>query len=255
MRRLILFFVFLIPFSLFSIEISLEENKAESGTVGYVDIVKIFNRFAVDYKKGFDKAVGEKQKIVDDRKVELNFFKAQKEKLNFEYQIAKMYEDYNKALAAVLAQSSDVSTNTTVSNSTDTVLESVKSSSETVSVSTEQKNIEAPYIIMPGVGKITLSNYKFSFSSSTVEIEKEISNLDKKISDIEKNLSELKSKFDDELSKKAAKDNEYVLKKIYNAIEEVARSEGVSVVVDKKNILFGRKTVDLTDKVIKKLEE
>jgi len=49
--------------------------------------------------------------------------------------------------------------------------------------------------------------------------------------------------------------SEMLLGKIYDAIREVARESGVSVVVDKSQILFGQDSVDLTDKVVKKLQE
>lgn len=48
---------------------------------------------------------------------------------------------------------------------------------------------------------------------------------------------------------------EMLLGKIYDAVREVARESGVSVVVDKTQILFGQNSVDLTDKVLKKLKE
>ena len=45
-----------------------------------------------------------------------------------------------------------------------------------------------------------------------------------------------------------------VLARLYRAINEVARKEGVSVVVDKTTILYGHPAVDLTDKVLKHLK-
>jgi Skp family chaperone for outer membrane proteins len=44
-----------------------------------------------------------------------------------------------------------------------------------------------------------------------------------------------------------------VLAKLYRAISEVAKREGVSVVVDKSATLYGHPAVDLTDKVLKQL--
>jgi len=48
--------------------------------------------------------------------------------------------------------------------------------------------------------------------------------------------------------------SEILLGKIYVGIQDVAREEGISVVVDKNQILFGQKAVDLTDKVLQKLK-
>ncbi|MBI5244615.1 MAG: OmpH family outer membrane protein [Elusimicrobia bacterium] len=60
---------------------------------------------------------------------------------------------------------------------------------------------------------------------------------------VEKNLLELEGRR-----------SEILLGKIYAVIQEVAHENGVGVVVDKGQILFGQHSVDLTDKVIKKLE-
>ena len=45
-----------------------------------------------------------------------------------------------------------------------------------------------------------------------------------------------------------------VLARLYRAINEVARKEGVSVVVDKNTILYGHPAVNLTDKVLAHLK-
>ncbi|MEF3280643.1 MAG: OmpH family outer membrane protein [Elusimicrobiota bacterium] len=257
MRYIIFLFFLFFSFPLVSIEISLEENKAESGTVGYVDITRIFKIFSVNPKKNFEKLVAEKQKIIDEKKKEADYYKATKEKLNSEYQIAKMYEEFYK----------NISTMTDVNKSTDIISEnenfeqqistdSLLTTTTTLATSSDEipKIEDEPYIVMPGIGKVSINKFKFSVSSSTIEIEKAINELDNKIMSIDSEINEMKAKFDDELSKKAMKENEKILKKIYEAIEEVAGEEGVSVIVDKKNILFGRKTVDLTDKVIEKID-
>jgi len=59
----------------------------------------------------------------------------------------------------------------------------------------------------------------------------------------EKNLLDLESR-----------KSEILLGKIYRAVQEVARREGVSVIVDKGAILYGHNAVDLTDKVLKYLK-
>lgn len=56
----------------------------------------------------------------------------------------------------------------------------------------------------------------------------------------EKNLLDLESR-----------KTEVLLGKIHRAVQEVARREGVSVVVDKTSILYGHDAVDLTEKVLK----
>ncbi|MBI3300048.1 MAG: OmpH family outer membrane protein [Elusimicrobia bacterium] len=60
---------------------------------------------------------------------------------------------------------------------------------------------------------------------------------------VEKNLVDIESKR-----------SEVLLGKIYKAVREAAVENAVSVVIDKSAILFGQGSVDLTDKVLKKLE-
>jgi len=292
-------FVFLFFFwtsNIWSFEILLEENRAETGTVGYVDVVKIFNIYSSSFKENFNKEVYERQKKVDEIKKELDHYVAKKEKLETEYQIAKMLEEFYKNIqsqkleissqtystSSISTNSVDISTsslnfstNTSqISNSTfskeivNSVVSStenfqisnstlpVKSNENETIISTTTVNIDKePYIMMPGVGKLPLSNYKFSISSSSLEISNAITQLEQIISKLKNEISELKKKYDQELSKKATRENEKIFKKIYDAIEEVSREEKVSIVVDKKSILFGRKTVDLTNKVIEKLRK
>jgi Skp family chaperone for outer membrane proteins len=273
-------FVFLFLFwtsNIWSFEILLEENKAETGTVGYVDVVKIFNIYSSSFKENFNKELDERQKKVDEIKKELDHYVAKKEKLETEYQIAKMLEEFYKniQLQKLETSSQTYSTSSTSTNSVDISTSSLDFSTNTFQISnstlpaknnedetivsttnpstTNLNSVEEPYIMMPGVGKFPLSNYKFSTSSSTLEISNAITQLDQIISKLRKDIYELKKKYDEELSKKATRENEKIFKKIYDAIEEVSREEKVSIVVDKKSILFGRKTVDLTDKVIEKL--
>ncbi|MBI4375436.1 MAG: OmpH family outer membrane protein, partial [Elusimicrobia bacterium] len=47
---------------------------------------------------------------------------------------------------------------------------------------------------------------------------------------------------------------EILLGKIYKAVQDISRKEGISVVVDKGSILYGHDAVDLTDKVLKHLK-
>ena len=62
-------------------------------------------------------------------------------------------------------------------------------------------------------------------------------------SSIEKNLLNLENR-----------ETQGLLGKIYKVIREVATESGVSVVVDKSQILYGHNAVDLTDKVLKRLK-
>lgn len=250
---------------IYSIEISLEENRAESGTIGYVDIKKIFDKFSFQTKSKLNQEIKKRQDDIDLKKKELFNIRAKREKLMWEYEIAKMYEEFiSKVSLKKDISSSTISVDTaSVQTSTEAII--VKStditSSESIStlsvntIDLQSEEDTEPYIAMPGVGKVPVSMFKFSLSSSTLVIDFEIKRLEKEASEIEKAIFDLKEKYDRELSSQVEKENIEVFKKIYQAIEEVAKREGISVVVDKRNILFGMKSIDLTDKVIEKIEK
>jgi Skp family chaperone for outer membrane proteins len=54
-----------------------------------------------------------------------------------------------------------------------------------------------------------------------------------------------------------SRDEEYmetVLEMIYDAIEKVGQEEGISIILDKKEILYGKEVLDITDKVLERLK-
>ncbi len=267
--KLLCFILVFMPFNLHSIEISLEENRAESGTVGYVDIKKIFDKFASASRKNFNDEIKKRQGEVEDLKKELFEIRAKKEKLMWEYEIARMYEEFKTKISSFsISESSKTivdnvnETSTTFKSdygismsSSDVAIDSNTAVAFEVSTSSSTTQEEEPFVVMPGVGMIPISMFKFSVSSSTLIIDAEIKFLEKKSDEIEKKIYELKERYDAEISEIARKENIEVFKKIYQAIEEVAKKEGISIVVDKRNILFGMKSIDLTDRVIEKMEQ
>jgi Skp family chaperone for outer membrane proteins len=86
--------------------------------------------------------------------------------------------------------------------------------------------------------------------------------LDAKIIDLQADIahkeSDLAHEHDDAdrgLLDVESRKTDQVLARLYRAVSEVARREGVSVVIDKTTILYGHQAVDLTDKVLKYLKE
>ena len=47
---------------------------------------------------------------------------------------------------------------------------------------------------------------------------------------------------------------ETVLEMIYEAIEKVGQEEGISMILDKREILYGKEVLDITDKVLERLK-
>jgi hypothetical protein len=116
------------------------------------------------------------------------------------------------------------------------------------------KPAAAEGIEMPGVGKVPFSHFKFSVSTSVPEID---AALQKKDTDLKKAEDELKTyqkQAEKELLDYESRRTELILGRIYIAIKELATKESVSVVVDKRNILYGQNAVDLTSKLLEKLE-
>ena len=159
-----LFFLFSYNF-LFSVEILLEENKAESGTVGYVDVVKIFNICSVSFKENFDKEVEERQKKVDELKKEIDHYIAKKEKLETEYQIAKMLEEFYKniQLQKLEISSQTYSTSSISTNSVDISTSSLDFSTNTFQISNSTFSKEV-------VNSVVSSTENFQISNSTLPV-------------------------------------------------------------------------------------
>lgn len=81
-------------------------------------------------------------------------------------------------------------------------------------------------------------------------LEAEIAPLEKELAQKRGDLKALREKTEKELADMENRRSEIILGKIYAALRHVATEEGISVVVDKGSTLYGRKTVDLTDKLL-----
>lgn len=286
--------IFLSAYS-FSIELSLEENKAESGTVGYVNIEKVFKLYPLTKisKDEFKQKISERQKILDQKIAEIEEMKGKLIRLKQEKEFAESLKNMLDTAQRVseinaISQSNsslNISTNTDLSVSTPSVAYSsavasnadISSSSNTfVEISTfsnikEDSRVEAantpsiaistvsggvlPTLAMPGVGNIPLKHFKFSVSTSPAEIEYAINSLNASILAAQSSLEDTRKQFDKEMYEYQDEETEKILGRIYIKLKELSIKEGVSVVVDKKSILFGHKAVDLTDKLIQSLKD
>ena len=85
---------------------------------------------------------------------------------------------------------------------------------------------------------------------TTADIETKKVTLEKQKSDIEKYIAATKQEEKDINSK--AKKN--IMGKIYDAIKEIANEEGLTVLVDSSNLIYGEDAQDITEKVLKKLK-
>lgn len=93
----------------------------------------------------------------------------------------------------------------------------------------------------------------FTVGGDTVTV-RDIQDRKTQILKMEKELEE----FIDEAKKKIVsldeEHTEKMLRNIYETIKKVGKEEGISIILDKKHILYGTELLDLTDKVMEKLK-
>lgn len=113
----------------------------------------------------------------------------------------------------------------------------------------EAKNAPAYKLNVPGIG-----DFSFTVSTEPARIAEEIKNLEEKIKNGEAELADFEKQSEQELAEYEEASMRQLLGKIYTALKKLSEQEEISVVVDKRNILYGKKTVDLTEKLLSLLE-
>lgn len=102
---------------------------------------------------------------------------------------------------------------------------------------------------IPGIG-----DFSFSVSTEPAKINEEITKIENKIRQDEESLKAYEMMAEKELSEYEEAQTKQLLGRIYNAMQKLAQQEEISVVADKRNILYGKKTSDLTQKLLNLLE-
>jgi len=294
-----------------AIEISLEENRAEAGTIGYVDMERVFKAHPETSraKDDFVLVIKDKKDIVALKRTELAAIKA---KLN-------MLRDKERDLSARVALECPLpppSPVAVVSVSTVQVpAVSVSSSVETrqaapvaAVVSSSSKPVYGPFapqnqgpvpmsasLSLPATAQASPAAAAPLASAATQQIASPLANaatnqavvplsspataqasvpvtpanrdmtdlsnlrssitmLDQDVSNRERELADFKTRSERELVDMEAKRSEMILGKIYMVLRRLAAEENISVVVDKKSILYGYSAVDLTDKLLERLK-
>ncbi|MBI4802312.1 MAG: OmpH family outer membrane protein [Elusimicrobia bacterium] len=296
--------------SLRALELSLEENRGESGTIGYVDIDRVFKEFSgtLNAREEFISEIKKKEETILRRKMAVYTLKAEIAKLKQEKEFAltlpgllktreqleeetaalraaavaltsaaAYYQTVQTSLQAAASSTDTVSDSTAaVSNSTAAVSNStaaVSNSTAAVSISTDPAAVAgstvSPQAVqastaagltgfgidMPGISSVPTTHFKFSISTSAPEIDAAINAREAELKDKEDSLKLFQRQAEVELLGYESHKSELILGRIYLALKELAVKEEVSVIVDKRSILFGHSAVDLTDKLLKKLEE
>ncbi len=272
----------LLPISAAALELSLEENKGESGTVGYVDIDRVFKEYSgtLNAREEFLDEIKKKEGAINQRKHGVFVLKADIAKLRQEREFAltlpslfatqeRMSAAANQAGSTPSTAKTDVSTGPAVfaqvSTQAASERQAVNSSSETaaavpVAVKPAPRtfmpaNLPGMEMETPGVSTVTANYFKFSVSTAVPEIDAALTAKEADLKEKEDALKLYQRQVERELLEYESHRSEVLLGYIYVALKELAVREGVSVIMDKRNILFGHSAVDLTDKLLKKLEE
>ena len=286
-----------------ALELSLEENKGESGTVGYVDIDRVFKEYSgtLNAREDFLGEIKKKEGAVNERKRVIYVLKADIAKLRQEREFAltlpslmATQEQINSAKAMAVSTQAAVSASAAapVEVSTSSAApapgqvpapsaqaaqpatastmpapaQPVKTAASdlTVVISTSAPPPPRPLmnatmaggvINLPGISNVPMNYFKFSVSTSVPEIDAVIAVKEADLKQKEDSLQLYQRQVENELLEYESHRSEMLLGRIYLALKELAVKEGVSVVIDKRNILFGHSAVDLTDKLLKQLDE
>lgn len=297
-----------------ALELSLEENRGESGTVGYVDIDRVFKEYSgtQDAREAFLGEIKKKEESVNQRKRGVYALKAEIAKLRQERAFALTLpsllateEQLNRAAAARTEPAAVVTDSTSPQAGTPPAAEPIRPESEqgtgdtaagpsgtevstgapaavapmpapetlpgmapappaapTVReqpqpVQSAEPALPAPVPLadLPGAPPSPSTFFKFSVSTSVPEIDAAITAKESELQLKEEELRMYQKQVEKELLEYESRRSEILLGRIYVALKELAVKAGVSVVEDKRNILFGHPAVDLTEELLLALEE
>ncbi|MBI4655535.1 MAG: OmpH family outer membrane protein [Elusimicrobia bacterium] len=291
-KNISVFFVFLM-FSFFAanapaIELALEENRGESGTIGYVDIERVFREYSgtTEARENFLKDVKKKEDGLNLKKSEIFSLKAEIARLKQEKEFAlklpillkqqeelleaaKALEDAERQMQTAKANEKEakaLGNGVTISSATaDIVISSAALYADATVIPPQETETSthaaAPdgavkqVLNMPGIENVPLDLFKFSISTSAADIELSIFKKEEDVRIKQEQLAVLQRQAELELLSTESRKTEKILGRIYITLKELAVKESISVIVDKRSILFGHSAVDLTDKLLKKLEE
>jgi Skp family chaperone for outer membrane proteins len=119
------------------------------------------------------------------------------------------------------------------------------------------------------VSSESISSTEFIQSSTTVVAQSEqVEQIKKNIEDKQKNLQQIEqeintkkqivkqkqTEIESEIEKMRQKTEAEIYAELYKIIKQIAKQEGLNVVIDKSGILYEEPEIDITDKVLKKMK-
>jgi Skp family chaperone for outer membrane proteins len=254
MKKLIFLLLALAPLDAPALELLLEENRGESGTIGYVDIDRVFKEYSgtTGAREEFISEIKKKEDSVNARKAAIFTLKAELAKLRQEREFALTLPSLLETQRSVAEAAAAKAAPTPPQVSTQTADAEV-STAAPAALPLGLPGMSG--IDMPGVAKVPVNHFKFSVSTAVPEIDAALARKEEDLRQKEEELRVFQRMAERELLEYESRKSEILLGRIYVALKELAVKEEVSVIVDKRNILFGQNAVDLTGKLLKRLEE
>ena len=265
---------------LHAIELALEENRAERGSVGYVDMRRLFKASpdASRAREGLEELVRQAEERVNARKADLL-------RLNEDLSRMKIERDTlaRSTPTVTVAPPPPAPIPVPAAVSTVPVTEAppgvAASTQAQVETSTSPLTINLPGLTngplkldRPGSSPLDPSRDRAAAATPTPapaptpavpsgpSMSQRLMEFDGQIIGKQADINRLQTALDGErlgaeknLLDAEGRKTDQVLARLYRAISEVAKREGVSVVVDKSATLYGHPAVDLTDKILKQL--
>lgn len=296
-----------------ALEISLEENKAERGNIGYIDMPKVFRLYPETHKakETYKEIVRQAEEQVNLRRGEVLALRAELSQLKLERDILEKSpvekttapapvppppavepseeaepttddppvaeRDASSSAAADLT--SAATAHAKLDAELDAIIDAAPGPEEKTPESTAGEIVinipgisEEKALVAPPAGENAAKKQKEKTASaphaplpgedSLKMRERILKELDSKIGDKEALYSAKEAEFsayqasvEKNLIEIESRRSEILLGKIYKAVRQVAQENGVSIVVDKNQIIYGQSTVDLTSKVLQRLKE
>lgn len=278
-----------------AMEISLEENRGERGSIGYVDLQAVFRRFPETQKakQSYAEIVRQAEEQVNLRKAELIRLRSELANLRSEREAAAntpifvpppptapapapeaapqpvpapaQAEEPAKAEAPASPDPAAALTSLPgMHSSTEPLKISIPGLPEEEMPTASEAEAAAPAPQAAAAAPApqpSAEDLQARAEKELRERDQRVKDLDaavaakqKDISDKESGLTDFQAQLEKNLVDIESKRSEMLLGRIYKAVRETALENGVSVVIDKSAILFGQGSVDLTGKVLKRLE-
>lgn len=259
---------------LYALEISLEENRGERGSIGFVDLQAVFRRFPETRraKQSYSEIVRQAEEQLNLRKADLIRLRSELAALKAEREAAASAPIFiappaptpapEAASAPAPAPALTALPGMSRAASTEPLKISIPGIPEE-DISTVNAPANPPPLI-PAIAAPTGP----TAADLQARAEEDLRRRDAKVKELaasivakaqdlsnkEAGLGDYQVQVEQNLVSIESKRAEILLGRIYKAVREAAVENSVSVVIDKSAILFGQGSVDLTDKVLKKLE-